>query len=230
MQPDGTSTLIGTINAVAEANFDVRRYPFDKQRLEAVFELIGFDSSEVVFELDRNSADSSWRELQISQWHLLNVSTSTGEQTAPYLGTRGSSSTFIVAMDLQRELFYVRRLVVIPLILIVVLSWSVFWMEHSSLGDRINLSFVGILTAVAYQLVISDILPHMSYFTLMTGFLNLSFFVMCATVVMSLVVDACDKKGKPELGDLIDFRCRWIFPLVYFGLLFIGTAVALTFF
>ena len=53
-----------------------------------------------------------------------------------------------MSIDLERASFYVRRLVIIPLILIVVLSWSVFWMERSSLGDRINLSFVGILTAV----------------------------------------------------------------------------------
>jgi hypothetical protein len=111
------------------------------------------------------------------------------------------------------------RLVVLPLGLMVILSWSVFWMERSSLGDRINVSFIGILTAVAYQIVVSEVLPHISYVTLMNGFLQLSFLVMCATVVVNLVVGSLDKRGEVAAGDRVDRRCRWIFPLVYFGLL-----------
>jgi len=40
---DGTLKLIETINAAAEADLDLRRYPLDRQRLEAVFEVLGFD-------------------------------------------------------------------------------------------------------------------------------------------------------------------------------------------
>jgi hypothetical protein len=65
---------------------------------------------------------------------------------------------------------------------------------------------------------------------MMHGFLNVSFFIMCATVVINLVVGACDKNGKSELGDLIDRRCRWIFPLVYACLLLLLSAVTLFFF
>ncbi|MEN8108272.1 MAG: hypothetical protein ABFS22_09720 [Pseudomonadota bacterium] len=81
--PDGTSTLIQTVSAIAEANFRMRRYPFDEQRLEAVFQMIGFDSSEVTFDVDPRSVDSSWRGVQISQWDLAAINASTGQQTAP---------------------------------------------------------------------------------------------------------------------------------------------------
>ena len=80
------------------------------------------------------------------------------------------------------------------------------------------MSFIGILTGVTYQIVMSDNLPHISYGTLMHAFLNISFITMCATVVINLVVGAMDKQGKHEIGDRIDRRCRWIFPLAYFGL------------
>ena len=111
------------------------------------------------------------------------------------------------------------RLVIVPLVVIVMLSWSVFWMEQSSLGDRISVSFIGILTVVAYQIVLSEILPRISYLTLMNGFLNMSFFVVCASVVISLRVGVLDRQGRNAAGDRIDQRCRWIFPAVYFGLL-----------
>jgi hypothetical protein len=64
----------------------------------------------------------------------------------------------------------------------------------------------------------------------MHGFLNFSFIIMCASVVINLVVGACDKNGKSELGDIIDRRCRWIFPLAYAALLLILVAVMFIFF
>jgi hypothetical protein len=102
-------------------------------------------------------------------------------------------------------------------------------MERSSLGDRISVSFIGILTAVAYQMVVTDTLPQISYFTLIHGILNLSFLLMCSTVVINLVVGAFDKVGKIETGDLIDRRCRLIFPVIYFGLILVMVAVAFLF-
>jgi len=230
VKPDGTSTLIQTVSAIAEADFSMRRYPFDTQHFEAVFLMLGFDSNEVVFEEEPGPVESSRQALQVSQWDLVDIHSSTEEQVGLYAGKGGTSSTFSVGMEVQRKPFFAIRLVFIPLALIVILSWSVFWMERSSLGDRINVSFIGILTAVAYQNLIGEILPHMSYFTLMNGFVNLSFFIMCATVAVNLVVGAYDKHGMSTVGDLIDHRCRWIFPLVYFGLLMLFFALSLIYF
>jgi hypothetical protein len=218
LQPDGTSTLISTINAVAETDFNMRRYPFDSQRLEAVFELIGFNKGEVVLEAGPGAAD---RSINVSQWNLREIETAVRHRKSLAAGPSGESSEFVVFFNVQRDPMFTLRLVGLPLALIVMLSWSVFWMERSSLGDRISVSFVGILTAVAYQIVVGDLLPHVSYITVMHAFLNFSFFVMCASVVINLIVGACDKKGKTALGDMIDRRCRWIFPLTYFGLLLV---------
>jgi len=135
-----------------------------------------------------------------------------------------------LSVDVERESFYLKRLVIFPLILIVLLSFSVFWMDKSSLGDRVSVSFIGILTGVTYQIVMSDKLPSISYVTLMHGFLNLSFLIMCATVVINLAVGELDKRGKSELADRLDHHCRWGFPLAYFGLTLVMVWVAMVFF
>jgi nitrogen fixation/metabolism regulation signal transduction histidine kinase len=93
-------------------------------------------------------------------------------------------------------------------------------------GDRLSISFIGILTVVAYQMVLGDILPRISYFTLTNGFLNLSFIIMCASVVINLRVSILDRQGKSAKGDQLDRRCRWIFPLIYFGLILVMLFVA----
>jgi hypothetical protein len=230
IQPDGTSTLVETVNAAAEADLDLRRYPFDRHRLEAIFEVLGVDKSEVVLVADTRKSSASDEHVELPQWTLTGVSASTRDRRAPYAGQQGVTSTFVVSMDVERDSFFMGRLVVFPLALIVMLSWSVFWMERSSLGDRISVSFIGILTAVAYQIVVSEIMPRISYMTLMHGFLNLSFVIMCATVVINLVVGQLDRQGRSAAGDRVDYRSRWIFPATYVGLNLLMLAVTFTFF
>lgn len=230
ISPDGTSTLVETMDAAVKTRLSMRRYPFDRHRLEAVFELLGFDQDEVVLQMESEAASSSGRQIWVPQWTVRGVSLSVRDRAASYAGRRGVSSALVVGVDVQREPFFVLRLVVFPLAVIVLLSFSVFWMDQSSLGDRMSVSFIGILTAVAYQTLMSQTQPPISYFTLMHGFLNLGFFTMCATVVINLVVGALDKRGKIELGNRIDSRCRWIFPFTYFGLMLVMLGVAFLFF
>jgi hypothetical protein len=161
---------------------------------------------------------------------LTNTNFSIRERMVPYAGSQGTSSSFVLTMDVQRKPFFLVRLVFFPLLLIVILSWSVFWMDRASLGDRISISFIGLLTAVAYQTVVSEILPQISYLTLIHGFINISFIFMCATAMINLLVGWFDKQGNFKKGDLVDYRCRRIVPLTYFGALSVMVAIAFVFF
>ena len=201
VKPDGTSTLIQMLNAVAETDFNMRRYPLDEQHLEAIFEVLGFDRDEVLLQVESDASSSLASEVRIPHWIITGANLSVRDHSASYAGRQGVSSAFVMSIDVQRDPFYLGRLVTLPLIIIVLLSFSVFWMEKSSLGDRVSVSFIGILTGVTYQIVMSDKLPSISYATLMHGFLGLSFLTMCATVVINLVVGALDQQGKSELAD-----------------------------
>ena len=229
VQADGTSTLTSTLNVVAETEFNMHRFPFDAHHLEAVFEVLGFDRDEVRLEVESDGADTLASGVRVPQWTITGFGMSIRDRSAAYAGSQGISSAFVVSLEVERASFYMRRLVVIPLVLIVLLSFSVFWMDKSSVGDRVSVSFIGILTVVTYQLVIGDQLPSISYVTLIHGFLNLSFLTMCATVVINLLVGALDQRGENVLADRIDRRCRWGFPLAYFGLMLVMVWVAMTF-
>jgi len=230
VKPDGTSKLVETVNAVAEVTLDLRRCPFDSQRLEAVFEVLGFDTSEVVLEAEPVPPLKGSLKIRTPQWILTSLNFSTRERTVPYAGHQGTSSSFVFATDVKRQSFFLVRLVVFPLLLIVMLSWSVFWMDRASLGDRISISFIGILTAVAFQTVVSEILPRISYMTLIHGLINISFIFMCVTATINLVVGWFDKRGDLKRGDLVDYRCRRIVPIAYVGALSIAMVITFVFF
>jgi hypothetical protein len=228
VEPDGTSVLTQVIHVVARANLKLHRYPFDNQQLEAVFDVMGFNADQVKLLPAENPATMDSSRVHTPQWHLSSISASEKTIEAPAAGPSARSSAVSVALDVHRKPFFMLRLVIFPLALIMVLSWSVFWMERTSLGDRMSVSFVGILTAVAYQIMMSDFMPHISDISFLNSFVILSMVTMAATVVVNLAVGECDKRGEMALGDRIDTSCRWIFPLVFVTLTVV--ALLVTFF
>jgi len=221
-KPDGTQTLIQSIDAVAEGDFQLRRLPFDSQRLKATFEILGMSDKEVRLEVAPGESVAVPVPVHVPQWELRDTRLLPGDRLAAEVGPDRRLSQVALVIDVERVPMFVVRLIVFPLSIIVALSWAVFWMDRAAIADRISVSFVGILTAVAYQLVVGDIMPDVAYVTVLHGFLNISFLMMCASVVVNLIAGWYDQSGWPDTADLIDRRCRWIFPLAYLGFLLLG--------
>lgn len=218
IRPDGTLLLAQSVNAITKTNLNVRMVPFDTQRLEARFHVLGHDASEVVLVASGSEGEEP-ADLDANyttpQWHVLGVAQRGEAFEALQAGEPRRVASYVFAVDLERKpLFYV-RLVILPMILIVLMSWSIFWMDKSSLGDRINVSLIGILTSVAFQMSLDESLPQSSYMTLMNGFLSVSFVLMFFGVLQNLRVSFLDRQGRTAEGDLLDQHCRWLFPLVY---------------
>ncbi len=230
IQPDGAATLTQMINAVAEVKLSMRRLPFDRQRLEAIFGVFGFDKTRVLLRAEPEQANEPKAEISIDQWTVTDKQFLTRELMTPEIGSGSTSSLFVLSLDVRRDSFFLIRLVILPLAFIVMLSWSVFWMDRASLGDRLSICFVGILTAVAYQIVVGDLLPHIAYVTFMNAFLNISFFMMSAAVVVNLVIGSYERRGRTDVGDMIEYRCRWIFPATYIGLSSLALAASFIFY
>jgi hypothetical protein len=227
---DGTCTLIHDLHAIARKELQLRRYPFDRQRLEAVFQILGFDRSQALLVGDANPVTAGIAEIRVPQWHLESVSGYFREVDAPYHAGTGNAATFVLTFDVHRQSFYVVRLVIIPLLIIVILSWCVFWMDRASLPDRMSVTFVGLLTAVAYQAMLGDIMPHISYTTFINAFISLSFLLMSATAAVNLLVCLYDRNGNHHLAILIDQRSRWGFPIAYAGLILLAYGATFYFF
>ena len=230
VSPDGTCTLIQDLHAIAREELNLRRYPFDHQHLKAVFQVLGFNHGEVRLTGDPQPVTAETSRISVPQWRLESVGGSFSDLSAPYLGKERQASALIMSLKVKRQSFFVVRLVMIPLWIIVGLSWCVFWMDRASLVDRMNVSFVGLLTAVAFQSMISEFMPHISYVTFINSFVSLSFLLMSATAAINLVVCLCDRHGHLEKGDVIDRRCRWMFPVTHVSLVLIAYLILFLFY
>ena len=83
------------------------------------------------------------------------------------------------------------------------------------LSLRLNISFIGILTIVAYQFLIDGAMPRISYFTFTDALLLSSFVIMAATIFQSLFVFDLVKRGKQSTAHRVDTVSRWAFPAIY---------------
>ena len=68
---------------------------------------------------------------------------------------------------------------------------------------------------MAFQIVVSDMLPRIPYFTILSSFLLISYLTLVAGVVINLFVGWLDRRGKVQVANRVDRRCRWVFPLVF---------------
>lgn len=217
--PQGEVFYTEEIDAIAKSYLQLARYPFDRQELVAIFEVLGLNSSQLRIKADTTTSGiwmDDHHEVRVPQWQQPELSTSVVEYTPIYLdGTDVHLEAFKVQIDIERDYWYTLRLVAMPVMVFVMMSWSVFWMERSSLGDRMDISFIGILTVVAYQIMYSESLPKISYVTVLLSFMIISFLMMCSSIVINLRVAALDNSSRQMQGDRVDKLCRVWFPVSY---------------
>ena len=221
IEPNGTVWYLEEIDAIAESPMQLRYFPFDVQTLEAHFKILGYGADEVRFQpVEEYSSllPQQGNAIGNAGWTVEGFSVSAGEDLSAVAGAHviGSGSTLRVDVLAKRQYGYLVRVVILPLALIVALSWSIFWMDRESLGNRMDISFIALLTVVAFQIMVEQTLPAIPHLTLMAGFLAINYLLLAATIIVNLTVDRLDRSGRRNDGDALDQRCRWIFPLAYF--------------
>jgi Neurotransmitter-gated ion-channel ligand binding domain len=211
VEPDGTVEYRQKLNAKLEARYDLRRFPFDDQTLQ--LEVESFDWPVKNLQLRRvESAVGFSERFEIPEWRAVNVASELDEQQE--LRDRAKFSELLISLSVDRESGFYLWKIMVPLFLLVATSWSVFWMPGDSLSNRLAISFTGILTIVAYQFVIADVLPKVTYFTLWDVMLTFSFVLMLATVAVSVLVTGLHSRRR-VLARQIDDTARVGFPATY---------------
>jgi hypothetical protein len=120
--------------------------------------------------------------------------------------------------------------IIFPMVLLVSLTWCVFWMDKESLSSRVNVTFIGILSVVAYYFVILENVPETDYLTLIDAFITATFLILAAGVVLSTVMESLSNDGQAHVGKKVDRICRWAFPLAYVVITILLTIIFLAFF
>ena len=219
--PDGTVTYGEQRNATLETPMSLHDYPFDTQRLQIFMVPFGNTAEEVVLEVDERYLGTTEdrvrhdSQVNVAGWDLQKLDM---EASQAHLAVGNGLRTFsriVTTVQFQRRSWQLVWQMLFPMLVIVSMIWSIFWIDIESLADRLNVSFIGILTIVAYQFVVMDNMPRMSYLTFTDTLLLVSFVTMSATIPQSLFIHSLVRQGRQYDARVIDRVCRWSFPVAY---------------
>jgi hypothetical protein len=219
---DGTVQNNLNISLRVAADFDLRRFPFDRQRLELAVESFLWPEDDLVI-VAEPMATGFANDFSIPEWHIERVGTRIESSSA--LRSARPFSRIVLEIDVVREWgFYVWK-IMLPLVVIVALSWSIFWMSDERVAGRSRITATGVLTIVAYQFVVGEDLPRIAYLTLLDKVMILSFMLLAVTVVESLIVSRYQDDDMPR-AVRIDRISRLLFPGTYLLLMVLLGATA----
>jgi len=215
VEPDGAVLLRGRIAGVLRAPLDYHDFPFDRQVLAVELESFAWDASELNIVPDQKY-DGFDPDFHMPEWEIVDVRSHVRTHKREGDGLEFSRMRFEI--EVERQSGYYLWKVLLPLVIVVLISWVVFYMPNEALGRRAAVSSTGVLTVIAYQFVVSSSLPRVPYLTQMDRMTLLSVATIGATMLVNLLVDRA-RRTSDERALAIDRTSRWLFALVYFSML-----------
>ena len=127
-------------------------------------------------------------------------------------------SAFNFRINAKRETRFYVFMIVFPLVLIVAMSWVVFWIDPKEGGTQIGVAMTSMLTLIAYRFAVASSLPHLGYLTRMDLLLIGSTVLVFASLVEVIITSYLARSERLELARRIDTAMRPLLPLAFFGI------------
>jgi hypothetical protein len=206
--PNGDATLFERFTTTFQApDFDFRQFPFDTQtffiRVDSLYstDFVNFTPSDFT---------EVGTQLGEEEWYITDYEVEVSAQP----GSTGSeTSSFIFRFFAQRHLsFYIYRILV-PLFLIIIVSWITFFMEDY--GKRVDATTANLLLFIAFNFTIAGELPRLGYLTYMDALLVGAFGISVFIVAYNVYLKRLEKRNQESWVQRIDKFMIWLYPVGY---------------
>ena len=212
---EGVVSLIRREILEVAVPLDYREFPFDAHSLSVSFSPVIFDDSEIVFEALPGVTGGN--DFALEGWAVDPPSISITRE--PYLGREERESRITITMQARRETGYWIYKLVIPLILIVLMSGTVFFLPPEANRSQIAVAVTTMLTLIAYQFALSKDLPRVSYLTRTDHLILGSSILVFGALIKATAVAILLAREKKEWIALLSRVGRWAFGLAFLFIL-----------
>jgi len=210
--PGGAVRYVQRLHGPISTYHSLERFPFDRHSFKLRMVIFDYPADDLVIEVDQAFTHLGEQQ-NIADWEVFSASGSSAIEPVAEFGQ--SYSVVTLSIDLARSwTFYIWR-VIVPMALIVAMSWAVFWISPERYGPQIGLSATAMLTLIAFQFFVASALPKLSYFTILDELVVGSTTLVFLTLVQAMVTAYLVMNGRAERAKRIDVHCRWLFPLLF---------------
>ena len=222
VEPDGTVQYRQRYTGKLSQPLKLSEFPMDKHEFTIHFISTAYTTDQLEFVPDTDEATEEIvggaiaHELSLPDWKILS------HEVLPLaynpIGELQIAG-FALRFEAERFRAYYLWQVLLPLIVVVAMSWSPFWVERGNVGVRLGVATSSILTLIAHRFVFASLLPRLPYMTRMDHFTvgsTLLVFLALIAVVSTAYLSANEREVQART---IDLWARAGFPAAFLLLL-----------
>ena len=198
---------------------DLKDFPFDQHLLPIQVASFRYGPQEVAFRIDTQRMGES-EDFSISDWA---VQKGAARLDPYYFAPQARNiARLVYEQKVSRYLGYYFWRIIFPMMIIVFMSWVVFWISPKQMGTQIGVASRTILTLFAFKFALTSLLPKIPYLTRLDIFILastiMSFLAFVEVIITSKLAEDEENERKVALAKKTDVWCRWMFPAA-FGLI-----------
>jgi hypothetical protein len=191
---------------------DVRHFPFDYETLHVYLTVFDRQGDHFVLNLDRARTGRT-KYAFVTDWDILRDDariTHDRDLTGP---ENPALLDFSLLVQRRSHYYYWRAL--LPMVLLVMISWVVFWFEPTNLQPQISTALGVLLSLVTFTFSIDASLPKVMNLTFIDRYALMSLiFVLSAIVAITAIHVTLTRRGV-DSALVVQAWARWIFPAAY---------------
>jgi len=218
VSPDGVVTMRQRVWGNFSQPLDLHDFPFDTQKFEISIASALYPPSEVVLVQDPNLPSLMAPRFSLPDWTIENFETPT--RVYRLAESQPGRSAFVASLTATRKTGYYLIKVILPFVLIVMMSWIVFWIDPEHLGTQIGMAATSMLTLIAYRFAVDQLIPAVSYLTRLDRFILVSTLLVFTSLGEGVLTAWLNNNNRRELALKMDFWFRVLSPFALAILIF----------
>lgn len=210
VSPDGS--IVFRVRSLGEFSFraDLSNFPFDEQELS--FKVVSTYGPEDVRLISRPEMLEMGEQLSISNW---NISLQGSRSSVQYISAIDKQLERIdIVMRAERLAGYYTWQQLLPLLLVVMMTWVTFWIPQEFVPPRVGLAATSMLTLIAYRFAMSSVLPPIAYLTRLDVFMIGASVLVFAGLAATVAVSYFAHNNNMAMADTVNRSARWLSPLL----------------
>lgn len=216
--PGGAVTYLQRFTGDVSSYHSLRQFPFDSHVFNIRIAALEEDAAELLLVADAEPPGIAGQ-LNIEGWTISGARLVVG--TAMVDSLQREVATAQLMIDARRDsAYYVFRILSL-LVLVVAMSWAVFWVPPDRFEFQIGLGATSMLTAIAFNLSLASSLPKLGYLTVLDKMIIWAVFLVFLSIVEALFAGRMVINKQRSRALRLDRISRFAFPLM----LFFGWAV-----
>lgn len=206
--------LVGTF----QTWFRLRRFPFDQHSLRLNLEDREHTPDELRYEpelwpntisVDALRELTAWTIPTMPHIEEIKVSTFAFPMDAPH------PQLILVHIPVIRHSWFYMTRFFVPLLLLVAIAYSIFWVKPEDLGSSSAIGITCMLSIIAFQLAQADTLPRVPYLTIADRIYTICYILIAVALACAVIEAYWARTGRERRAEGLDRVGRKLFPLVF---------------